>query len=600
MHAGATPADLAARSGHKQLAIYLHAVQAGTATPPDLEVYLERAQQLDKALQAYLNNLAAAVDALPAQRNSWSRPWCWMLRNPSTQRGQLQAASVEDAQGAVQKLLPSLLKPACSVQDCKLAVKAQPPSLPTAQGHMPAAAHMNTAQPAANLQGPTGAEVAAHAALLLAGQPTEHPFSEDNDASTWAIPCQHVASSQRPIAEAVEEELPNEGEFSAPFCTPAPAAAVAAARSAADIAPVAIWAGSRPATPVSATEGPMGNIANRLSCHSSERMASMTDILVAASTPRDTVTINLGQPAGADSFMMTTSPAATDGSSTQHSAWHAHAAPHLPNRLGYGTAASGTAVVRQGKVEFSPWRPASFQFTDSLAPGDPSFGLRTAWPAHTSAQLLQPTSSLGATGAACTITERQGTVDFSPWLPMPPELTRASSPAAVDDSASVLQDAAMAGQRSLAISVAGAEDLCMTQFQRQGTVDFPWQPATLQPIARADSPAAADDSASIWHIMQASAQPGKLTGSPKSSCSHVAAVMQEGEQQRQQLAALQTIVTDSRLRGWDGEGSQGTQLVPTVPVSRPLICITQASDSSDLSSTSTLLCAGHQWCYLLV
>jgi hypothetical protein len=43
------------------------------------------------------------------------------------------------------------------------------------------------------------------------------------------------------------------------------------------------------------------------------------------------------------------------------------------------------------------------------------------------------------------------------------------------------------------------------------------------------------------------------------------------------LAALQPWLADSRLRGWDGEGSQGTQLVATVPYCRPLACLTQVT-----------------------
>jgi hypothetical protein len=43
------------------------------------------------------------------------------------------------------------------------------------------------------------------------------------------------------------------------------------------------------------------------------------------------------------------------------------------------------------------------------------------------------------------------------------------------------------------------------------------------------------------------------------------------------LAALRLWLTDSRLRGWEGEGSQGTQLVATVPYCRPLACLTQVT-----------------------
>jgi hypothetical protein len=60
------------------------------------------------------------------------------------------------------------------------------------------------------------------------------------------------------------------------------------------------------------------------------------------------------------------------------------------------------------------------------------------------------------------------------------------------------------------------------------------------------------------------------------SSRQVAETAQE-KQQQHCLAALRPWLADSRLRGWEGEGSQGTQLVATVPYCRPLACLTQVT-----------------------
>jgi hypothetical protein len=49
----------------------------------------------------------------------------------------------------------------------------------------------------------------------------------------------------------------------------------------------------------------------------------------------------------------------------------------------------------------------------------------------------------------------------------------------------------------------------------------------------------------------------------------------EQQPQQQQREVLQQLLSDSYLRGWEGEGSQGTQLLPTVALFRPLACLTQ-------------------------
>jgi hypothetical protein len=50
---------------------------------------------------------------------------------------------------------------------------------------------------------------------------------------------------------------------------------------------------------------------------------------------------------------------------------------------------------------------------------------------------------------------------------------------------------------------------------------------------------------------------------------------QPASQQQQQRHVLQQLLTDDYLRGWEGEGSQGTQLLPTVAWFRALACLTQ-------------------------
>jgi hypothetical protein len=50
---------------------------------------------------------------------------------------------------------------------------------------------------------------------------------------------------------------------------------------------------------------------------------------------------------------------------------------------------------------------------------------------------------------------------------------------------------------------------------------------------------------------------------------------QRARQQHQQRKVLQQLLTDDHLRGWEGEGSQGTQLLPTVAGFRSLACATQ-------------------------
>lgn len=65
----------------------------------------------------------------------------------------------------------------------------------------------------------------------------------------------------------------------------------------------------------------------------------------------------------------------------------------------------------------------------------------------------------------------------------------------------------------------------------------------------------------------------------KASSGQAAASPALVQQERRRLAALQPWLADSSLRGWEGEGSQGTQLVATAAWCRPLACLTQVTNS---------------------
>lgn len=92
---GDTPAALAAKSGHRKLAVYLEAVQTGAKQLPDRKSYLQRAQRLDTELR-YTSNLAYALKSSSAQHSSTCRT---------------SAAHVQEGQMELQKLLPALLQP---------------------------------------------------------------------------------------------------------------------------------------------------------------------------------------------------------------------------------------------------------------------------------------------------------------------------------------------------------------------------------------------------------------------------------------------------------------------------------------------------------
>jgi hypothetical protein len=102
-------------------------------------------------------------------------------------------------------------------------------------------------------------------------------------------------------------------------------------------------------------------------------------------------------------------------------------------------------------------------------------------------------------------------------------------------------------------------------------------PACAPALCRADVPAPGDPCLQLQNSC-ISAVPA--TPATKPSSGHTASAVQEQQQQlpaRAGLAALRPWLADSRLRGWEGEGSQGTQLVATVPYCRPLACLTQVN-----------------------
>jgi hypothetical protein len=78
-------------------------------------------------------------------------------------------------------------------------------------------------------------------------------------------------------------------------------------------------------------------------------------------------------------------------------------------------------------------------------------------------------------------------------------------------------------------------------------------------------------------LVDVHAEPGAdtLPSSVTSCRATLCKEQQRGQQQHQQRKVLQQLLTDEYLRGWEGEGSQGTQLLPTVAAFRPLACATQ-------------------------
>ncbi|WIA20656.1 hypothetical protein OEZ85_005032 [Tetradesmus obliquus] len=71
---------------------------------------------------------------------------------------------------------------------------------------------------------------------------------------------------------------------------------------------------------------------------------------------------------------------------------------------------------------------------------------------------------------------------------------------------------------------------------------------------------------------------------------------QPTQQQQQQQLVFQQLLSDRYLRGWEGEGSQGTQLLPTVAWFRPLACITQALSAVYMLWRAARSCPGG-WLY---
>ncbi|WIA40977.1 hypothetical protein OEZ86_004623 [Tetradesmus obliquus] len=68
------------------------------------------------------------------------------------------------------------------------------------------------------------------------------------------------------------------------------------------------------------------------------------------------------------------------------------------------------------------------------------------------------------------------------------------------------------------------------------------------------------------------------------------------QQQQQQQLVFQQLLSDRYLRGWEGEGSQGTQLLPTVAWFRSLACITQALSAVYMLWRAARSCPGG-WLY---
>jgi hypothetical protein len=446
---GATPADLAATSGHTELSNHLRAVTAGTEPQLDPKHFLKRAQQLDMALHAYTGRLDAALAASTAQQDGRLSGW-WGQRPVSLRA---QASSVQDA---IQGLLPPLLQPAGRAQaSCPVSTSSTSGLHRQHSNSTPAQAF--TAQPAETTVGPTGAEIAARAALLLAAQSAVLA----DPAASCAVQWQHITTSQQPIAEGIEEGDADLACILAEGTNKAAAVVLAAVRPASGCLPAAVAAAE--AAPIAA---PYANFAataaDAVFCFSSGHMARIPD------------------------------------SSLQS------AASALPQR--------------QDTVNFSPWQPIMSTAEDGPTSGD-TIMPSTAPLLVTEQPTAEPMQPMRAAVAAST---GQDTVVFSPWQP-------------------------------------------------------------LAATARAGSPAAADDSASILHSAlstQAAAQPGKLAGSGKGIATGVPQQQKEQPQHPALLSALWPLLTDnSWLRGWEGQGSQGTQLVATVPLARPLSCVTQVSST---------------------
>lgn len=128
--AGATPADMATKLNHHGLAHYLRNVAAAVQPRPNPKPYLEQAQQLDAALNTYIERLTAALERLAASQHAGSGTSS--RQHGSNGSGSHTPHNVQVSRPAaalaVEQLLPTLLRPTA-------ALNAQPPKLQQQSGN---------------------------------------------------------------------------------------------------------------------------------------------------------------------------------------------------------------------------------------------------------------------------------------------------------------------------------------------------------------------------------------------------------------------------------------------------------------------------------
>jgi len=128
------------------------------------------------------------------------------------------------------------------------------------------------------------------------------------------------------------------------------------------------------------------------------------------------------------------------------------------------------------------------------------------------------------------------------------------------DASDITQPAVLATSAGCAAAAAAADDSWVTGALAAGSVTLP---------------RTSDVQAAPGMGMQGARRCSSNSSSTHASDKHHHQLQQRRRQQH--LSALQPLLTNSRLRGWEGEGSQGTRLAPTTLWNRRLACLTQVS-----------------------
>jgi hypothetical protein len=591
---------------------------------PSPKPYLEQAQQLDAALQMYISNLSTALQELAAAQRICRARW-WRSSN-NIPAG---ALDVPAARAAVLQLLPSLLQPS-AVRKHLLptlpARKVQQPSRTWRQFLQFRSSRSNNLLAAAGAKADNqpGASTA-----VVAGPSAHQCSSGSNSCSSMAKKpgyLQLLAAARHAIAAATTPQLEDSSAATAAPDNPAVGPERETAVSAAT-AMLAGTAGAGPATDAFATSCLASSNSSTVACDNSQPQSRVTSQSIARKPQavESSCSLRLCVPEVHDVTAATVATTQQQARIAALSAQEAmppvgvgalqlvHALAESQNMLLQLMHGGGMQLLTFG--EFQEGGEETAAAVSAGGAGHPAAGgvaavenSQTSAPAAAAA--VGACNRHTAAGPVCEAVKDNcnsihGAFKAHEWSA--PATT--SAPGGLTASAGAGMETAWGVKSSgqphepcvmLRLSSAGSEacgsaevdatdaggvQLHLQEMQHQ---QQPPQPALqeLSSVTHAAQHAAVAASIRVGTagspqatrlILGAHAEPAAdAVASSVQSCRVTALEEQQrARQQHQQREVLQQLLTDDYLRGWDGEGSQGTQLLPTVAGFRPLACATQ-------------------------